>query len=185
MQHSGRTKATTAIDDCYDWRNPESNTTMLNNAFCAATGHRVLTQTVQNWLHDAQLRSRRPWRGPHLTPRYHAVWYRWAQKHAEWTRQNWNQFLFTDECLICFQPDNCRRRVWRQSGQAECLRHTVQQVQQGGGNLCHWWSWKVLKRLYNTGMTSSDLYCNHIGRISRGISLNGRQFSPSPCTSLD
>ena len=31
----------------------------------------------------------------------------------------------------------------------------------------HWWSWKVLKRLYDTGMTSSDLYCNHIGRISK------------------
>ena len=37
-----------------------------------------------------------------------------------------------------FQPDNCRRRVWRQSGQAECLRHTVQQVQQGGGSLLFW-----------------------------------------------
>ena len=36
--------------------------------FCAATRRHVLTQTVQNRLHDAQLHSRRPWRGPHLTP---------------------------------------------------------------------------------------------------------------------
>ena len=27
---------------------------------------------------------------------------------------------------------------WRQSGQAECIRHTVQQVQQGGGSLMFW-----------------------------------------------
>ena len=57
------------------------------------------------------------------------------KKHAEWTRQNRHQVLFTDECCMCLQPGNRRRRVWRQSGQAECLRHTVQQVQQGGCSL--------------------------------------------------
>ena len=67
-----------------------------------------------------------------------AAWYRWAQKHAEWTRQNWYQVLFTDECRMCLQPDKHQRRVWRQSGQAERLRHTAQQVQQGGGSLIFW-----------------------------------------------
>ena len=111
---------------------------MLNNAFRAATGRRDSTQTVRNRLHDAQLHSRCPWRGPHLTPRHHAARYRWAQKHAEWIRQNWHQGLFTDECRICLHPDNRRRRVWSQSGQAERLRHTVKQVQQGGGSLMFW-----------------------------------------------
>ena len=139
MRRSGRPKATTAVDDRYlrisARRNPESNAIMLNNAFCAATGRRDSTQTVINRLHDAQLHSRRPCRNPRLTPRHLAAWYRWAQEHAEWTRQIWHQVLFTDECRICFQPDNCQRRVWRQSGHAERLRHTVQQVQQGGGSL--------------------------------------------------
>ena len=36
---------------------------------------------------------------------------------------------------MCLQPDNRRTRVWRQSGQAEHLRHTVQQ---GGGSLMIW-----------------------------------------------
>ena len=61
MRPSGRPKATIAVDDCYlrisARSNPESNATMLNNAFCAATGHRVSTQTVQNRLHDVQLHS--------------------------------------------------------------------------------------------------------------------------------
>ena len=74
MRRSGRPKATTAVDDRYlrisAWRNHESNATMLNNAFRAATGCLVSTQTVQNRLHDAQCHSRRPWRGPQLTPRY-------------------------------------------------------------------------------------------------------------------
>ena len=34
-----------------------------------------------------------------------------------------------------------------------------------GADIRNWWSWKALKRLYETGMTSSDLYCNHIDRI--------------------
>ena len=85
-----------------------------------------------------QLHSRRPWRGPHLTRRQHAAQYRWAQQHAEWTRQNWHQVLFSDECRICLSPDNRRRHVWRHSGQAERLRHTAQRVQQGGGSLMSW-----------------------------------------------
>ena len=58
MRRSGRPKATTAVDDCYlrisARRKPESNATMLNNAFRAATGRRVSTQTVdlRNRLHD-------------------------------------------------------------------------------------------------------------------------------------
>ena len=72
VRRSDRPKATTAVDDRHlripARRNPESNATMLNNAFRAATERRVSTQSVQNRLHDAQCHSRRPWRGPHLTP---------------------------------------------------------------------------------------------------------------------
>lgn len=142
MPRSGRPRATTVVDDRYlriaARRNPDSNATMLNNAFRSATGRRVSTQTVRNRLHDAQLYSRRPWRGPALQPRHHAARYRWAQQHAEWTPQNWHHVLFTDECRICLQPDNRRRRVWRHPGQAERLRNTVQRVQQGGGSLMFW-----------------------------------------------
>ena len=142
MRRSGRPKDTTAVDDRYlwisAWRNLESNATMLNKAFRAATERRVSTQTVPNRLYDAQLHSRRRRRGPHLTPRHHAVLYRWTQEHIEWTRQNLHQFLFTDECCLRLQPDNRQRRVSRQSGQDERLRHTVQRLQQGGGSLMFW-----------------------------------------------
>ena len=142
MRCSGRPKAITAVDDRYlrisAWWNPESNATILNNAFRAAIGRRVSTQAVRNRLHDAQFHSQRPWRGPHLTPRHHAARYSWAQKHAEWTRQNWHQVLFTEDCRICLELNNRRRRVWRQSGRAKRLRHTVEQMQQGGGSLIFW-----------------------------------------------
>ena len=63
MRRSVHPKAATAVDDRYlrisVRRNPESSATMLSNAFCAATGRHVSTQTVRNKLHDAQLHSRR------------------------------------------------------------------------------------------------------------------------------
>ena len=107
--------------------------------------------------------------------------------------------FYSQMSVACLQPDNRRRRVWRQSGQAERLRHTVTLsskcskevvpwcfgVALCGADVRHWWSWKALKLLYDIGMTSSDLYCNHIGRISRGISLNGRQFSPFSCRACE
>ena len=77
MRRSGRPKATTAVDDRHVQisarRNPESYTTMLNNGFRAATGRRDSIQTVRNRLHDAHRHSRRPGRGPDLTPRHHAA----------------------------------------------------------------------------------------------------------------
>jgi Transposase and inactivated derivatives len=142
MPRSGRPRATTAVDDRYlrisARRNPDSNATMLNSTFHATTGRHITTQTVRNRLHDALLHSRRPWRGPSLKPRHHAARYRWAQQHAEWTPRNWHHVLFTNECLICLQPDNCQLCVWRQPGQAEHLQNSVQRVQQGSGFLMFW-----------------------------------------------
>ena len=89
----------------------------------------------------------------------------WAQQHAEWTRQNWHQVLFTDECRICRQPDNRQRRVWRQSGQSVHLRHTVQRVQQGGGSLMAWgsimWGWRT-PLVFMEGAETAIRYRNDI-----------------------
>ena len=64
IRRSGRPEVTTAVYDRYlrisARKNPESNSTMLNNAFHAATGRRGSTQTVRNRLHYAQLHSQRP-----------------------------------------------------------------------------------------------------------------------------
>ena len=107
MPYSGRPRATTAVDVHYlrisAWKNPDSNATMLNIAFRASTVQHITTQTVHNRLHDAQLLSRRPWRGPSLHSRHHAAWYRWAQQHSEWTPRNSHHVLFTDECHILNQ----------------------------------------------------------------------------------
>ena len=52
-------------------------------------------------------------------------------------------------------------------------------------DVCHWWSWKALKRLYDIGMTYSTFSATISAEFRRGIRLNGRQFSPSSCISCE
>ena len=89
--------------------------------------------------------------------------------HAEWIRQNWHQALFTDECLICLQPDNRLRRVWRQSGQAERLIHTIQRVQQGGGSLMFWGVIMWARRMPLVVMEGAEMAIRYRNDILRPI----------------
>ena len=153
MPCSGRPRATTVVDDRYlrisAQRNPDSNATMLNNAFRAATGWRITTQTVRNRLHDAQLHSQRPWRGPSLQPRHHAARYRWTQKHAEWAPRNWHHVLFT---WVSHMPPT------RQSS-ASCLEATWSgwtSSKQCPASAARWWfsdvlGWHYVGPTYATG----------------------------------
>ena len=96
-------------------------------------------------------------------------------KHAEWTRQNWYQVIFTDECRICLQLDIHRRRVWRQSDPAEPLRHTVQQVQQGGGSLMIWGGIRWGRRTPLVVMEGAEMAIRHRNDILRPIVQPYRQ----------
>ena len=88
-----------------------------------------------------------------------------------------NKFYSQMSVACCFNQ-TIVRCFWRKSGQAERLRHCPASAARWwfpevlgwhyvGANVRNWWSWKALKRLYDTGMTSSDVYRNHIGRIAR------------------
>ena len=132
MHRSGRPKVTTAVDDRYlrisARRNPESNATMLNNAFLAARGRRNSTQTVRNRLYDAQFHSRRPWRGPHLTPRHHAAWY---DEH----KNTLNGLVRIDIEFYSQMRVACvfNQTIVEDLVGGSLVRQTVQQVQHGGG----------------------------------------------------
>lgn len=142
LQRTGRPRATAAADDRYllvmARRNRFENATELRRSLLEATGADVSTQTIRNRLHDSQLRARRLWRGPALTPHHRAARYAWARAHEMWDMESWSRVLFSDEVRICLSPDNNRQRVWRESGDAERLRYAAGHVQQGGGSVMFW-----------------------------------------------
>ena len=98
-----------------------------------------------------------------------------SKKNTEWTHQNWQQVLFTDECRICLQPDNRRRRVWRQSGQTERLRHTVQRVQQGVGSQILWGGIMWGRRTPLVVMEGAEMAIRYRNDILRPIVQSYRQ----------
>ena len=88
---------------------------------------------------------------------------------------------------ICLQQDNRRRRVWRQSGQVSAAMWWFPHVL--------WWHYvgRRTPLVVMEGAETAIRYRNDILRRTvqpyrqnfGGIRLNGRQFSPSSCTSCE
>ncbi|GFT10466.1 transposable element Tcb2 transposase [Trichonephila clavipes] len=117
---AGRPRATTSTDDQYIQltarRNRTENATQLQRQSLLATGRRVSSQTVRNWLHEGGLYARRPMVCIPLTPRHRAARRRWAAEHRDWEQHDWSQVLFTDESRFSLECDTRRVLVWRDRG---------------------------------------------------------------------
>ncbi|GFV00456.1 transposable element Tcb2 transposase [Trichonephila clavipes] len=88
----------------------------LQRQLLLATGRRVSSQTVRNWLHEGGLYARRPMVCIPLTPRHCAARRRWAAEHRDWEQRDWSQVLFTDESRFSLECDTRRVLVWRDRG---------------------------------------------------------------------
>ncbi|GFU07471.1 transposable element Tcb2 transposase [Trichonephila clavipes] len=117
---AGRPRATTSTDDRYIQltarRNRTENATQLQRQLLLATGQRVSSQTVRNWLHEGELYARRTMVCIPLTPRHSAARRRWAAEHRDWEQHDWSQVLFTDESRFSLECDTRRVLVWRDRG---------------------------------------------------------------------
>ena len=56
---------------------------------------RISAQTVQNRLREANLRARRPIKGPMLTRRHRRERLRWANARLYWNRISWQHVIFS------------------------------------------------------------------------------------------
>ena len=102
--HSGRPRVTTPAQDRY------IRTSHLRVRYRMATTARVTpathnpsisAQTVRNRLRQAGLRACRPVVRQVLTRHHWQQHRQWAQTHRRWTRQDWQEVLFTDESRFC------------------------------------------------------------------------------------
>ena len=104
-----------------------------------AGGLQVSTQTIRNRLREAGLRSRIAAQKPRLQPHHKAARRRWGRLTRGFTRNQWKNCLFTDECRFTLVPGTRRIRVWRRRGER---RHNPQMVNArelyGGGGIMVW-----------------------------------------------
>ena len=78
-------------------RHPFVNATTLRNELRNAVGFNISTQKVHNSLQRSGLRSRRACVRIPLTRLHKQVRLNWTRDHVNWTDNDWDPVLFTDE----------------------------------------------------------------------------------------
>ncbi|CAH1996574.1 unnamed protein product [Acanthoscelides obtectus] len=86
----------------------------------------------------ANLRPRRPLRGPRLTRRQIAARLQWAREHQEWLLPQWRNVVFTDEVRFGLVSGDRRIRVWREPGHDQRLNLARELVPYQGGSIMFW-----------------------------------------------
>ena len=106
------------------------------------TGARVSVQTVQNRLHSAGIRARRPYVGVPLSQRHRQARLAWTRHHHRWTNQQWATVLFTDESRFLLVMLDRRRRGGERYANCAIVEHDWY----GGGSLMVWGGISVRSR---------------------------------------
>ena len=170
LHAGGREHSTNEVQDRFlvvqARRHRFDNATMLRRDFQNATGVRISTQTIRNWLHDAGLRSRRPAIRVLLTRYQVQMRLAWARDHVTWTQNDWAPVLFTDESRFCVDFTDRRARVWRMPNERFAPVCVAEHDPFGGGSVMVWAGisaqGKTDLHVIDNGMLTALRYVNEI-----------------------
>ena len=98
-------------------------------------GRRVCPRTVRNRLRELDLRSRRPYVSPNLTPRRRQRRMQWLRAHApnRFRLADWRRVMFSDESRFSLQRSDRRQRVYRRLGERYSDAYVREVDRFGGG----------------------------------------------------
>ena len=99
----------------------------------------VSDDTIRRRLYAVGFKARRPKRGLILTARHRQGRLNWATRHLRFTRRQWGQVLFSDECKVNVNRLDGRVRVWRARGE-RVADQCVQRYDRWGGGSVHIWA---------------------------------------------
>ena len=142
---SGRPRVTTQRQDrrirLVHLRNRLRTATETAREVIGTHGRRVCPRTVRNRLREFDLRPRRPYVGPNLTPRRRQRRMQWLRAHApnRFRLADWRRVMFSDESRFSLQRSDRRQRVYRRLGERysdACIREVDRFG--GGGSVMVW-----------------------------------------------
>ena len=139
---SGRPRATSNRDDRLMVRMSLNNrrltapdiTKSLSNDY----GVDVTTHTVQNRLMEAGLYGRVARRKPLISDKNMTARLTWAREHVNWSDQQWESVLWSDESQFNLFGSDGQILVRRRAGEEMNLACIVPTVKHGGGNIMVW-----------------------------------------------
>ena len=88
---------------------------------------------------------------------------KWAEEVADWSEEDWDLVLFSDESQFNLFGSDGRQWCWRRVGEECLLRNVKKRVKHGGGSLMVWgcitpWGVGRLHRI--KGNMDSKQYCS-------------------------
>lgn len=156
-------------------RNPTSSIPELKRQLVQATGVGVSLETVRKRLRARNLFSRRQLRVPELSRENKINRLNWCLEHQNWTIEDWQNVLFSDETRIGLRSDDRRIRVLRGPGRQARLQTARSVPKYKGGTVMFWGSIMigdktplVPLRQSLTGPRYVDLVLEPIVRLWRG-----------------
>uniref|UniRef100_A0A4W5NT11 IKAROS family zinc finger 4 n=1 Tax=Hucho hucho TaxID=62062 RepID=A0A4W5NT11_9TELE len=125
----------------------------------------ISAQTVRNRLREAGLRACRPVVGQVLTRHHWQQRRQWAQTHRRWTRQDWQNVLFTDKLWFCLTRGDGRFCVYHRRNERYTEACTLERDRFGGGGSVMVWG----------GVTAYIILC--VWTAGSGDSSMEREFT--------
>ncbi|GFX73447.1 transposable element Tcb2 transposase [Trichonephila clavipes] len=118
----GHVRSTTPAEERYivlsAKRNRHTTAQQVANQFLAASGKQISRKTVARRLRGGGLYARRPVVCVPLTRQHRTARLQWYREHHNWTEQDWECVLFSDESRFSLSSDCRGQLIWRESGTA-------------------------------------------------------------------
>ncbi|CAD6199198.1 unnamed protein product [Caenorhabditis auriculariae] len=94
--------------------------------------------TVKRRLNAAEIMGRRPVKKPLISEKNRAARVKWAKEHLNWTRQDWNKILWSDESKFLLFGSDGIQWVRRPIGSRYHPKYQLPTVKHGGGSCMVW-----------------------------------------------
>lgn len=98
----------------------------------------VSDSTVRRALQDMGMGSFVKPKKPHLSQKNIKRRLAWAKAHVDWTIDDWNRVIWSDETKINRFGSDGKRYTWKPDSEPLMPRHVNQTVKHGGGNIKLW-----------------------------------------------
>ncbi|KAI1000236.1 hypothetical protein K3495_g7963 [Podosphaera aphanis] len=115
-------------------RTPKQVAAALKEAYSIS----ATPQTVRNVLRQASLKAWKKVKKPALNSRHRKARLKFAQKHKEWTIEDWKRVIWSDETKINRICSDGIQYTWRKPQPGLAGRGIVPTLKFGGGNIMIW-----------------------------------------------
>jgi len=114
------------------------NATQATQALQDITNTPISSQTLHRQLKTRGMRPVVKRKRPLLKPHYKKASMEFAERHQEWTIEDWKRVIWSDEIKINCLGSDGRKYVWKDVGEGLSDRLVEGTVKFGGGNLMLW-----------------------------------------------